>query len=156
MPQPSIPQHSREARRCLSCTLATGEVLPCTGVLCLYCFLFPPLSCPHLHGLGKPSSLNCHLCMSPHSKSVYLEGRVGTHWETGHPLTDSCTCCQTGSRTACRSGFPPGFLRATEAGDAAEQSQQQPNHRPPRWTRDWVASGPGGGKRGWGGGGDIW
>lgn len=65
--------------------------------------LFPlssSLSCPHLHGLGKPSSLNCHLCMSPHSKSVYLEGRVGTRWGTGPPLTDSCTCCQTGSGEA--------------------------------------------------------
>lgn len=45
-------------------------------------------------------------------------------------------------------GFLPGFPRATEAGDAAEQSQQQPDHRPSRWTRDWAASGSGGGKRG--------
>lgn len=47
-----------------------------------------------------PLSLNCHLCMSPHFKSVYLEGRVGTRWGTGHPLTDSCTCGQTGSGEA--------------------------------------------------------
>lgn len=45
-------------------------------------------------------------------------------------------------------GFLPGLLRATEAAETAGQNKTPWNHRPPRRTVAWVASGPGDGKQG--------